>query len=331
MSWTGKTVFVTGADGFIGSHLAQRLVELGARVRALVYYNSFGRWGWLDALPEAVRGALDVVAGDVRDPFCMEQAAAGCETVFHLAALIAIPYSYAAPQSYVDTNVRGTLNVLEACRRAGVKKLVHTSTSEVYGTARRVPIAEDHPLQPQSPYSATKTGADSLALSYFSSFGLPVALIRPFNVYGPRQSARAVIPTIIGQVLAGGGSVRLGSLTPTRDYTFVADTVEGFLSVAQSPASAGEVVNVGSGAEISIGDLARRIARLCGRPEVRIEEDPARLRPEKSEVMRLLCDRSKAKKLLSWEPRVGLDEGLARTIEWFRPNLGQYKTGLYNV
>ena len=325
-------VLVTGADGFIGSHLVEALVARGTAVRALVQYNSFGHWGWLDAVPEATRRALEVVAGDVRDRSCVREAVAGCSTVFHLAALIAIPYSYRAPESYLDTNVRGTLNLLEAARELGVAKLVHTSTSEVYGTARRVPIGEDHPLQAQSPYAASKIAADQLALSFHRSFGLPVAVIRPFNTYGPRQSTRAVIPTIITQLAAGAGRLSLGALTPTRDFSFVANTVSGFLAVADHPASVGEEINVGSGFEIGIGDSARLIAEIMGR-DVEITCEAERLRPPGSEVERLYAGLEKAERLIGWRPPepglAGFRRGLERTIAWFSDpaNLARYRQG----
>ena len=331
-----KRVLVTGADGFIGSHLAEALVRRGLSVRAFVLYNSFNSWGWLDRAPQDIRDGLDVFAGDIRDPHGVREAMQGCDTVLHLAALIAIPYSYHSPDTYIDTNIKGTLNVLQAARALAVEKLVHTSTSEVYGTARSVPISEEHPLQGQSPYSASKIGADQLALSFHASFGTPVGVIRPFNTYGPRQSARAVIPSIIIQLLAGAASLKLGALHPTRDFSYVDDTVAGFIAVAESPRSVGEVINTGSGHEISIGDLARTIFRLMGR-EVPIVQDAQRLRPDKSEVERLLADARKAGSLVGWQPRYtgqeGLEKGLRRTIEWFSEpgNLQWYKTGAYNL
>jgi dTDP-glucose 4,6-dehydratase len=329
---TGRRVLVTGADGFIGSHLTEALVREGARVRALVQYNSFGHWGWLETVPAATRDALEVVAGDVRDRHCMAEAVAGCSVVFHLAALIAIPYSYRAPESYLDTNIRGTLALLEAARAAGVEKFVQTSTSEVYGTARTVPIDEEHPLQAQSPYAATKVAADQLALSFQRSFGLPVTVIRPFNTYGPRQSTRAVIPTIITQLAAGAGRLSLGALTPTRDFSYVANTVSGFLAVARHPAAVGEVINIGSGFEISVGATARLIADLMGR-EVEIVCEAERLRPPGSEVERLFAGIAKAERLLGWRPPEpgpeGFRRGLQRTIEWFGEpaNLTRYRGG----
>lgn len=326
MNWQGKRVLVTGAGGFIGSHLAERLVELGARTRGLVHYNALGSWGWLDQSPR--KSDIEVVAGDIADADSVRAAVQGTDIVFHLAALIAIPYSYQAPASYVRTNVEGTLNVLQAARAANVERLIHTSTSEVYGTARFVPITEAHPLQGQSPYSASKIGADKMVEAFHCSFGVPALTVRPFNTFGPRQSARAVIPTIITQALAGK-SVRLGNLHPTRDLNYVANTVDGFIRAAESTAL-GETVNLGSGREISIGDLAQLIGKIVGKPVV-VESDEKRLRPEKSEVERLLADNSKARTLLGWEPKVGLEDGLKRTIEWLREHHGRYRTGVYVV
>ena len=325
MNWNSKRVLVTGAGGFIGSHLTERLVELGAEVRAFVHYNAFGSWGWLDQSP--VRDVIQVVAGDVTDRDSVRQAMQGREIVFHLAALIAIPYSYLAPASYVRTNVEGTLNVLQAARDAGVECVVHTSTSEVYGTAQRVPIDEAHPLQGQSPYSASKIGADKMAEAFHRSFGLPVVTVRPFNTFGPRQSARAVIPTIITQLLAGP-SVRLGNTSPTRDLNFVANTVDGFVLAASMPAAIGRTISLGSGREISIGDLAQLIARLMDKP-ICIETDMERIRPEGSEVERLLADNTLARIMLGWEPLVSLEEGLERTIDWLQQHLEEYRPGIY--
>ena len=326
-SLAGKRVLVTGAGGFIGSHLTERLVELGAVVRALVEYNSLGSWGWLD--DSAAKNDVEVVLGDVRDRDTVRAAASGTEVVYHLAALIAIPYSYEAPYSYVQTNVVGTLNVLRAAQDAGAELVVHTSTSEVYGSARYVPIDEEHPLQGQSPYSASKIAADKLAESFQLSFGVPVATLRPFNTYGPRQSARAVIPTVITQLLAGG-TVSLGNLEPTRDFTYVTDTVEAFVRVADCPEAIGRVLNTGSGKEISIGELVARIESLLGQ-EAPVERDPERVRPPASEVERLCADTSAARALLHWEPSVGLDEGLTATAEWIRQNLEHYRAGAYTV
>ena len=323
-----KRVLVTGAGGFIGSHLVERLVRDGARVRALVHYNSRNDWGLLELVPRDVAAELEVITGDIQDPFSVGAAVKGCGVLFHLASLIAIPYSYVAPQSYVMTNVLGAVNVMQAALAEGVERVVHTSTSECYGTAQYVPIDEKHPLQGQSPYSATKIGADMIAQSYWRSFGLPVATIRPFNTYGPRQSARAVIPTIISQALTGD-EVRLGSLTPTRDLNYIDDTVEAFIRVAAAE-TVGQVVNIGSGAEISIGDLAHLILRLI-ESKSRVICDERRVRPEMSEVERLLCDNAKAQRLLGWRPRVPLEEGLRRTIEWLKSHQGRYKPQLYNL
>ncbi|HTH15874.1 MAG TPA: NAD-dependent 4,6-dehydratase LegB [Magnetospirillum sp.] len=330
-----RRVLVTGAGGFIGSHLTEELVRRGFNVRALVEYNSFNSWGWLDSVPAEVKAAIEVVSGDVRDPHAMREAVSGCDLVLHLAALIAIPYSYVAPQSYIDTNITGTLNLLQAARDAGVARFVHTSTSEVYGTARFVPITEEHPLQGQSPYAASKIGADQMALSFQKSFGLPVSVIRPFNTYGPRQSARAVIPTIISQILGGKKSIRLGSLHPTRDFNFVRDVAAGFVAVAHADKAVGEVVNVGSNFEISVGDTVRVIAEVLGR-EVVIEQDDQRLRPALSEVERLWADNSKVAALAGWSPAYGGVEGfrrgIAETAAWFADpaNLALYKTDVFN-
>ena len=325
--WTGRRVLVTGAGGFIGSHLAERLVELGADVRALVEYNSLGSWGWLDESP--ARENVEVVLGDVRDRDSTVAAAAGQEIVFHLAALIAIPWSYETPAAYVETNVVGTLNVLRAAQNAGVELVVHTSTSEVYGTARYVPIDEAHPLQAQSPYAASKIGADKIAESFQLSFGLPVVTLRPFNTYGPRQSARAVIPTIFTQLLAGE-SVALGNLTPTRDFTYVADTVEAFVKVVDAESVLGRVFNIGTGRETAIGDLAERIEAVVEK-RAPIDLDPARVRPAGSEVERLCANADEARRHLGWEPRATLDEGLAATADWISRNLERYRVGVYTL
>lgn len=329
-------ILVTGADGFIGSHLTEALVEKGHDVRAFVLYNSFNSWGWLDHTSQAVRDNLDVFAGDIRDPNGVRTAMKGCDAVLHLAALIAIPYSYHSPDTYIDTNVKGTLNVLQAARDLGVQRVVHTSTSEVYGTARFVPITEEHPLQGQSPYSASKIGADQLAYSFYASFNLPVVIARPFNTYGPRQSARAVIPTIITQVANGLKQIKLGAISPTRDFNFVKDTVAGFIAALEGVGCLGEVINFGSNFEISIGDTVQLIAEVMNK-DIEIITDEARLRPENSEVERLWADNSKAKQLLNWQPsyggRDGFKRGLVETAEWFMnpSNLAAYKADRYNI
>lgn len=327
MDWKNKKVLVTGAGGFIGSHLAERLAREGARVRALVHYNALGKRGWLDESP--LKHEMEIIAGDVTDSESVRAAMEGREVIFHLAALIAIPYSYAAPRSYVRANVEGTLNVLQAARETAPEFVLHTSTSEVYGTALYAPIDEKHPLQGQSPYSASKIGADKMAEAFHCSFGVPVVTVRPFNTFGPRQSARAVIPTIIAQCLSGAKTLRLGSLSPLRDMNFVGNTVDGFLAAASSGA-VGRTVNLGSGREISIGDLAALIIKMTGR-EVSIESDAERVRPEKSEVRRLMADNSLAKALLGWEPKVTLEEGLAQTIPWVEAHLDQYRPETYSV
>lgn len=329
-------VLVTGADGFIGSHLTEALVRCGYQVRAFVHYNSFNSWGWLDQCALDVKGQFEVFAGDVRDPHGVRTAMQGCDAVLHLAALIAIPYSYHSPDTYVDTNIKGTLNIVQAARELALSKVIHTSTSEVYGTARFVPITEEHPLQGQSPYSASKIGADQIALSFHAAFGTPVMVIRPFNTYGPRQSARAVIPTVITQIGNGKRELKLGALHPTRDFNFVADTVGGFLAALKAERGVGEVINLGSNYEISIGDTVRTIAEIMG-VEFQVITDEQRLRPEKSEVDRLWASNAKAGELLDWRPAyAGLDgfrRGLTETVEWFslRENLGMYKADIYNL
>ena len=331
-----KRILVTGADGFIGSHLTEALVRRGYDVRAFVLYNSFNTWGWLDACAPDVRGKFEVVSGDIRDPHGVADAMRGCDAVLHLAALIAIPYSYQSPDTYIDTNIKGTLNVVQAARALDVERVIHTSTSEVYGTARFVPITEDHPLQGQSPYSASKIGADQIAMSFFTSFRTPVVTLRPFNTYGPRQSARAVIPTVIAQIATGRREIRLGAVTPTRDFSFVADTVAGFVAALEAPGAIGEVINLGSNFEISIGDAARAIAKVMD-ADITIVCDEARLRPELSEVERLWASNLKAKALLGWEPRYagmeGFRRGLLETAHWFSDpsNLARYKADVYNV
>lgn len=329
-------VLVTGADGFIGSHLTEALIRQGFKVKAFVMYNSFSSWGWLDQAPIEIKNEIEVFAGDIRDPHGVKTAMQGCDAVLHLAALIAIPYSYHSPDAYVDTNIKGTLNVVQAARELGIKKVIHTSTSEVYGTAKFVPMTENHPLQGQSPYSASKIGADQIAMSFYSSFNTPIGIIRPFNTYGPRQSARAVIPTVITQILNGQSQIKLGAIHPTRDFNYVNDTVNGFIAALRSDASIGEVINIGSSYEISIGDTVKVIAELIGK-EVVISLDEQRIRPEKSEVERLFSDNKKAKELLGWEPAYagieGLKQGLYKTIDWFSnpANLVKYKSEIYNL
>ena len=331
-----RKVLVTGADGFIGSHLVERLVREGFDVRAFVLYNSFNSWGWLDKCAADVRGKFEVFSGDVRDPNGVREAMRGCDAVLHLAALIAIPYSYHSPDTYVDTNVKGTLNVLQAARDLGVSRVVHTSTSEVYGTARYVPIDERHPLSGQSPYSATKIAADQLAYAFWASFDLPVVTIRPFNTYGPRQSARAVIPSIMLQIAAGKRRIRLGALSPTRDFNFVTDTVGGFLAALRSTAGIGETINLGSNYEISIGETVRLIAEVMG-VEVDIESDENRLRPANSEVERLWASNARAREVFGWSPAFGglqgFRRGLSETAAWFSDadNLSGYKADIYNI
>ena len=331
-----KKILLTGSDGFIGSHLAEALLEAGYDVRAFVYYNSFGHWGWLDSLEQHKKDALDIFAGDVRDPYGVKTAMQGCDAVLHLAALIGIPYSYHSPNAYVDTNITGTLNIVQAARDLGVERVVHTSTSEVYGTAQYVPIDEEHPLQGQSPYSASKIGADQIALSFHKSFETPVSVVRPFNTFGPRQSNRAVIPTIITQIANGERQLKLGSLHPTRDFNYVADTARGFIAALNSDKAVGEVINLGSNYEISIGDTVKLIAERMG-VDVEIISDEQRTRPKDSEVERLWAANAKADELLDWRPEYGGLDGFARgldkTIEWFSQpaNLAQYKHGIYNI
>ena len=325
-----EKILVTGADGFIGSHLTEELVKQGFDVKAFSLYNSFNTWGWLDTLPQDIMENVEVFTGDVRDPNGVREAMKGTDAVFHLAALIAIPFSYHSPDAYVDTNIKGTLNVLQAAKQLDLDKVLITSTSEVYGTAQYVPIDESHPDQGQSPYSATKIGADRLAESFYRSFGLPVAIVRPFNTYGPRQSARAVIPTIITQLLAGKEEIRLGSLTPTRDFNFVKDTAQGFIEIYRSDKTVGEEINIATQNEISIGELAEELIKQIN-PQAKIVCDEERLRPEKSEVNRLLGSNEKIKMLTDWEPRFTFEEGLAQTIDFFRDNLEKYKVDIYNI
>jgi dTDP-glucose 4,6-dehydratase len=331
-----KKILVTGADGFIGSHLVESLVNQGYKVKAFVLYNSFNKWGWLDSLDKSVLSEIEVFAGDIRDPYGVKNAMEGCDAVLHLAALIAIPYSYHSPDTYIDTNIKGTLNILQAAKELKVKRVIHTSTSEVYGTARFVPITEEHPLQGQSPYSASKIGADQLAFSFYASFELPVVTIRPFNTYGPRQSARAVIPTIITQLANGVESLKLGSVHPTRDFNYVQDTVDGFIAALNAENIEGETINIGSNFEISVGDTAKVIAELMHK-NISIEMDDVRLRPKDSEVERLWAENKKALEMLKWKPNhaglEGFKKGLSKTIEWFsKPeNLSNYKSHIYNV
>ena len=329
-------VLITGGDGFIGSHLTEALVRAGFRVRAFVCYNSFNSWGWLDHCDSDVKGNFEIFAGDIRDPYGVKQALKGCDVVIHLAALIAIPYSYHSPDTYVDTNIKGTLNVLQAARELGASRVIHTSTSEVYGTARFVPITEEHPLQGQSPYSATKIAADQLAYSFYAAYGLPVITIRPFNTYGPRQSARAVIPTIITQIMSGRREIKLGSLLPTRDFSYIKDTVAGFMAALCSSPAYGEVFNLGSNFEISIGDTAKLIAEIMNK-DVQFISDDERARPPTSEVERLWADNTKARETFNWSPKYsghdGFRGGVAQTIDWFAnpKNLYNYKANIYNI
>ncbi len=325
-----KKVLVTGADGFIGSHLTETLVERGYDVRAFTFYNSFNTWGWLDFLPDEIKKEIEILPGDIRDPNGVRNAMAGIESVFHLAALIAIPFSYHSPDSYVDTNIKGTLNVLQAARGLGTDKVLITSTSEVYGSAKYVPIDESHPYQGQSPYSATKIGADRLAESFYRSFSLPVSIVRPFNTYGPRQSARAVIPSIISQLLTGTKELRLGSLTPTRDFNYVKDTVNGFIEIEKSGKTIGEEINIASQTEISIGELAAELIRQIN-PQASIICEQERMRPQKSEVNRLLGSNKKLKELTDWNQEYSLSFGLKKTIDWMEKNQDKYKTGIYNL
>jgi len=328
----GKKILVTGADGFIGSHLVEELINQGHQVKAFCLYNSFNSWGWIDSLPEEVKSKIEVFSGDVRDPNGVRTAMKGCDIVFHLAALIAIPYSYHSPDSYVDTNVKGTLNILQAAKDFGVERVLVTSTSEVYGTAQYVPINEAHPMQPQSPYSASKIGADCMAESFYRSFDLPVTIVRPFNTYGPRQSARAIIPTIITQLLNGYEEIKLGDLTPTRDLLFVKDTVKGFISIANSTDLIGEHCNIATNSEVSMQEIADTIVKLIN-PQAKIVQDETRIRPSKSEVFRLYGDNAKILEKTDWSVDYSLEKGLQETINWFsdKENLRQYKAGIYNI
>ena len=336
MDLTNKKILVTGADGFIGSHLTEKLVNRGYTVKAFVYYNSFNSWGWLDHIPKETQKQIEIFSGDIRDPFGVDTAVRECDIIFHLAALIAIPYSYHSPATYIDTNIKGTLNVMQAARSRGIEKVIHTSTSEVYGTAQFVPITEAHLLQGQSPYSASKIGADQIAWSFYTSFDLPVTTIRPFNTYGPRQSLRAVIPTLITQIASGSSTIKLGALTPTRDFNFVDDITDAFIKVAESDNVNGETLNAGSNFEISIKDTGHLIARLMDK-KIDIVSENERLRPKKSEVNRLWADNNKIKTLTNWEPQYagtnGFQEGLKKCIDWYRQpeNLALFKTNIYNI
>lgn len=325
-----SSILVTGADGFIGSHLVEKLIDEGQKVRAFVYYNSFNSWGWLDTLPKHILNEIEVFTGDIRDPNGVRQAMKGIDEVFHLAALIAIPYSYHSPDTYVDTNIKGTLNILQASKELEIKRILVTSTSEVYGTAQYVPIDEKHPLQGQSPYSATKIGADKLAESFYRSFDMPITIVRPFNTYGPRQSARAVIPTIITQLLSGQTEIKLGSLTPTRDFNYVKDTVNGFVEIAKSSRTIGEEINIATQKEISIGELAQEMIDQIN-PNAKIVCEEERLRPEKSEVNRLLGDNKKIKTLTNWQVQYTFKQGIAETVDFLEKNLDKYKPELYNI
>jgi NAD dependent epimerase/dehydratase len=330
MNLKDKTVLVTGADGFIGSHLTEMLLSEGCKIKALSQYNSFNNWGWLEQIKDLQE--IEVLSGDIRDPhYCLE-ITKGVDVIFHLAALIAIPYSYVAPSSYVETNISGTLNICQAALQNGCQKIIHTSTSEVYGSALYVPIDEKHPLQPQSPYSASKIGADNMAMSFFNAFNLPLTIARPFNTYGPRQSARAIIPTIISQIASGSKVIQVGDLSPTRDFNYVEDTCRGFVALAKSDQTIGEIINIGSNFEISINDTFELIKKIMN-SDVQFEVDPQRIRPQKSEVSRLWCDNSKIEQLTGFKPQFSIESGLTKTIEWFseKSNLNHYKTNLYNV
>jgi len=334
MELSNKKVLVTGAGGFIGSHLVEAVVRKGCKVRAFVHYNSFNSWGWMDYLNQAkdIKNYIEIFSGDVRDPYGVKKAMRDIDIVFHLAALIGIPYSYNSPESYVDTNIKGTLNILQAGRELEIQKIIHTSTSEVYGTAQFTPITEEHPINPQSPYSATKAAADFVALSFYRSFNTPATVIRPFNTYGPRQSARAIIPTIISQIISKETKVRLGDVYPKRDFIYIKDTVQGFIDAAESDKSVGKVIHIGSSSEISISELANLIAKLMD-SKIEIEVTDERKRPKKSQVERLLADNGRARELMGWSPKYKLEDGIAETIEWFRNshNLRIYKTNIYNV
>ncbi len=332
MDLKDKQVLITGADGFIGSHLVEALLAEGAKVRAFCFYNSFNSWGWIDTFSQDTLSKIDVFTGDIRDPYGVKKAVTGCDVVFHLAALIGIPYSYHSPDTYVDTNIKGTLNILQAAREASIEKVLVTSTSEVYGSAIYTPIDEKHPRQAQSPYSATKIGADAIAESFYRSFDLPVVTVRPFNTYGPRQSARAVISTVITQLLSGEEEINLGALEPTRDFVYVKDTAKGFIEIAKSDETLGNEINIATGKEISIGSVAEKLIDIIN-PSARIKENEERIRPQKSEVTRLLGSNKKIRNLTNWSPEYSLEEGLEETIEWFRnpENVKNYKANVYNV
>ncbi|MHA1728296.1 MAG: NAD-dependent 4,6-dehydratase LegB [Promethearchaeota archaeon] len=332
MELANKKVIITGADGFIGSHLVEQLIDENCEVKAFVYYNSFNSWGWLDTFPKEKLDKIEIVSGDVRDPNNMREAIKDVDIVFHLAALIAIPYSYYAPDSYVDTNIKGTLNVLQAAKNANCEKIIITSTSETYGTAKYVPIDENHPFQGQSPYSATKIGADRIAESFFKSFNMPISIARPFNTFGPRQSARAIIPSLISQLCAGKNEIKMGSIHPTRDFVFIKDTVNGFVEIAKSEKTKGQEINIATQSEISMGDLAQKLIDLIN-PNARIITDEKRIRPKSSEVERLFGSNKKLQKLTQWKQKYDLEEGLKITIEWFKDpiNLKKYKTNIYNI
>lgn len=330
INWKNKKVLVTGADGFIGSHLVEKLIAKGAKVRAFSFYNSFNNWGWLENLPKRTLKRIEVFTGDVRDPNGVLTSMRGVDTVFHLAALIGIPFSYHSPDSYIDTNIKGTLNVLQAAKQLKVEKVLHTSTSEIYGTAQYVPIDEKHPVNPQSPYAATKSAADQLALSFYRSFKLPVTIVRPFNTFGPRQSARAIIPTIITQLCMGKNTIKLGNLNAKRDFTYVLDTARAFVKLAESKGTEGQIFNVGSGNEISVRELVHEIMKITGK-KIKIVHDRERIRPEKSEVERLLCDALEINSACGWKPQVSLRNGLKQTYAWIKKNIKYYKPEIYNV
>lgn len=330
MNLRHKKILVTGSEGFIGSHLIEKLVEMGSDTKAFILYNSFNNWGWIDTLSNDIKKNVEVILGDIRDIDSVYKATENVDAVFHLASLIGIPYSYYAPSSYINTNIIGTLNILRACKEHNISKLIHTSTSETYGTAKYVPIDENHPLCGQSPYSASKIGADMLVESYYRSFDLPVVIVKPFNTYGPRQSARAIIPTVISQILSKEKKIKLGSLEPTRDMNYVKDTVNGFIKIMESDATVGETINIGTGKEISIGDLVRKIINIMNE-DIEIILDKERLRPINSEVNRLCADNSKLKKLTSWQQQYSLEDGLKETIEWIKNNIKYYKPNMYNI